>query len=62
VQPEVKILKDANLRLENNKKDGEKDTSKSKKKQKHKEKREKRSTPTEIRNPSGNSAHSSSRK
>jgi len=38
VQAEVKSLKDANLRLKNNKKDGEKD--KSKKKQKHKEKRE----------------------
>ena len=42
VQAEVKILKDANLRLKNNKKDGEKDKSKSKKKKKQKGKGEKK--------------------
>jgi len=61
VQAEVKSLKDANLRLKNNKKDGEKDKSKLNKKQRQKEKKEKRSRPTGIRNPSGNSTHPSRR-
>jgi len=41
-QAEVKSLKDVNLRLKNNKKDGEKGMSKSKKKQTQKEKEEKK--------------------
>ena len=59
VQAEVKILKDTNLRLKNNKKDGER-TNPNPRRSKSRRKR-KRSTPTGIRNPSGSSAHPSSR-